>query len=102
MTQDTFDFDSAELIPERDGKRIARQRELVRSFMSDGNWHTLREIAGTIKQPEASVSARLRDFRQKKFGGHEVLRRWMGIGIYEYRVSGGDNAYLGSMAGQAD
>ena len=80
MTQTEIDFSASELIPERDGKRIARQRELVRSFMSDGQWHTLREIAGAIKQPEASVSARLREFKGKE-------RRYVKDGLWEYRIN---------------
>ena len=43
--------------------------------MADGNWHTLRDISWKSGYPEASVSAQLRDFRKKNYGGHRVEKR---------------------------
>lgn len=60
----------------------------VRILMWDGQWRTLREISASIDASEASCSARLRDLRKKKFGGHTIERRRKAgcIGIYEYRL----------------
>jgi hypothetical protein len=56
-------------------------------IMIDWEWHTLSELHILTGDPEASVSARLRDLRKKKFGGYDVLRRRvLGLKIYEYRV----------------
>lgn len=59
----------------------------VRKIMQDGRWRTLSEISEHCwPASEASVSARLRDLRKVKFGGHTVDRRYVGEGIWEYRV----------------
>lgn len=56
--------------------------------MSDGGWHTLAEIAMASEAPEASVSARLRDFRKPRYGMHTVQKRRVidGGGLWEYRI----------------
>jgi len=54
--------------------------------MADGRWHTLREISGQTGDPEASISARLRDLRKRKFGGHSVLRQRLAGGKWRYRM----------------
>jgi hypothetical protein len=68
--------------------RIDSQRRIVRDLMRDGEWRTLKEISAMLGYPEASVSARLRDFRKPKFGNHGVDRRraFPGSGTYEYRL----------------
>jgi len=70
----------------QDHARLSRQRERVWDLMMDGRWRTLGEIASETDHPEASVSARLRDFRKPRFGGHAVERRRRGPGTFEYRV----------------
>lgn len=70
----------------KDAKRLADQHERVLNLVIDGQWRTLAEIAKAVDAPEASVSARLRDFRKPQFGGHEVKRRRRGgnTGTFEY------------------
>lgn len=58
--------------PAKDGQRLGKQLARVLDCMKDGQWRTLREIAHATGDPEASVSARLRDFRKQPFGGHEM------------------------------
>lgn len=70
----------------RDGARLTAQHERVKEFMRAGGWHTLAEIHEATGDPEASVSARLRDLRKKRFGKHTVLRRHLGDGLYAYRL----------------
>jgi hypothetical protein len=54
--------------------------------MKAGTWLTLHEISVGTGDPEASVSARLRDLRKTKFGGHEVERQNLGGGRWVYRL----------------
>ena len=54
--------------------------------MADGQWRTLKEIAAATGAPEASVSARLRDLRNERFGGYAVEREYIGDGLWRYRV----------------
>jgi len=71
-----------------DMARIARQRKAVFDLMASGAWLTLAEVAEMTGHPEASVSARIRDFRKVKFGGHIVdrRRRRANGGQWEYRL----------------
>ena len=78
---DTFD-------EELDGDRLRRQLVKVYAIMADGQWHTLAQISHLIDAPEASVSARIRDLRKDKFGGHRVdaERVINGNGLFRYRM----------------
>lgn len=74
-------------IPSLDGERLGRQLALVAACMASGSWMTLREIEAVTGQPQASVSARLRELRHR---GATVERRRRGsvkVGLHEYRVS---------------
>ena len=69
--------------------RMGKQRREVFEVMLDGRWWSLHEIAATTGHPEASISARLRDFRRPKYGGHTVERRRRhgpDTGTWEYRL----------------
>lgn len=79
-------FDGATFDRKRDGARLQKQLNDVRDFMADGEWRTLNGIAWATSHPEASVSARLRDLRKAKFGGHVVERRAVKRGLFKYRV----------------
>ncbi len=73
--------------PTFDRGRLLTQVERVRLFMLGASaWFTLREVSTARDIPEASISARLRDLRKKKFGGYEVDRRRRCRGLWEYRV----------------
>lgn len=79
-------FGGRTYVRERDGSRLADQLAKVREAVSDGQWRTLHALAERVGAPEASVSARLRDLRKPQFGGLTVERRYVGNGLYEYRV----------------
>ncbi len=81
-------FDGPTFDPAEDGPRLNRQLQLVRDLMADGRWRTLGEIAAAVGCPEASVSARLRDLRKEKFGGHQVDRERVPgqNGLWRYRL----------------
>jgi len=82
-------FDGATYEAEFDYARLGKQMGRVAALMIDGNWRTLAEVAAVTSDPEASISARLRDLRKPKFGGHTVERRARGareLGLFEYRL----------------
>jgi hypothetical protein len=75
-----------------DRERLNAQQLRVLTVMMDGQWRTLGEIQHAVADrsgqidPEASISARLRDFRKV---GCTVERRRRGeatVGLFEYRV----------------
>jgi len=82
-------FDGVTYSSELDGERLSSQLERVRRLMADGKWRTLAEIRAECGGSEAACSARLRDLRKPKFGGHVVERRRRGDGrkgLHEYRM----------------
>lgn len=79
-------FDGDTFNPEKDGQRLATQLYQVKKLMSDGQWRSLFDIADAVEAPEPSVSARLRDLRKTKFGGHTVERKRVHGGTHLYRV----------------
>lgn len=99
MTTQSFDgltFDAL-----LDLGRLNAQARRVADVMLDGQWRTLREVSTATGDPEASVSARLRDLRKPANGGHTVERRrrpgWAATaGLWEYRlvVAAEDDAVL--------
>jgi hypothetical protein len=68
--------------PERDGPRLSAQAKRVFDLMQDGCWRGLREISEFTGDPEASVSARLRDLRRH----YTVDRKYIASGLHRYRV----------------
>lgn len=86
---DGIDHDGETFDRDADGRRLNAQTQRVFDLMRDGTWRTLAEIAKATGDPEASISARLRDLRKEKFGGHAVERRRRGEvkrGLWEYRL----------------
>ena len=82
-------FDGTAYEPQHDKARLTGQILRVYDLMSDGKWRTLREIASLTGDPEASVSAQLRNLRKKRFGSHTINRRRRGDpgdGVHEYKI----------------
>ncbi len=82
-------FDGVTYEPALDQVRLGNQALRTFALMRDGLWRTLREIEAETGDPQASISARLRDFRKRRFGGHELTRRRRGVaqkGLFEYRL----------------
>lgn len=96
MRQQAFDFtprlpqnfDGATFDVEKDERRLSGLPARVFHLMRDGAWRSLGEIQKITGGSEAGVSARLRDLRKQKFGGHRVDRRRRegADGLWEYRV----------------
>lgn len=79
-------FDGVTYDHARDSSRLGEQMLAVLSVMADGQWRTLAAIASETNAPEASVSARLRDLRKPRFGGHTVNREYLRRGLYQYQL----------------
>lgn len=86
------DFDGETYRRALDHERLGAQLLRVGTFMAEGDWRTLRDIGTATGDPEASVSARLRDLRKRKFGGHTVERERLAGGLYRYRLVKVDRA----------
>ena len=82
-----LDHDGATYSQPRDQVRLNAQTQRVFDVMRDGEWRTLDRISFVTGDPEASVSARLRDLRKERFGGHTVDREHVEGGLWRYRLT---------------
>jgi hypothetical protein len=80
-------FDGVTFDQDRDGSRLNAQLSRVLAVLKGGCWHTLADVAARTGDPEASVSARIRDLRKPRFGGYVVERRYVERGLWEYRLA---------------
>lgn len=79
-------FQGKSYVADRDEDRLKRQLDQVYNFMKDSKWHTPEEITGAIDGTWASASSRIRDLRKSQHGGHVILRRYDGDGIWLYQM----------------
>jgi|DEB3_MinimDraft_2_1074329.scaffolds.fasta_scaffold07600_2 hypothetical protein len=79
-------FNGETFDPDQDTDRLWTQLVKVRNVMFDGNWHQLKELVRICGGTEASISARIRDLRKKRFGKYIVDRRRVRAGLWEYRL----------------
>ena len=75
-------------VPEFDRDRLNAQQKRVWRVMKDCRWRTLREIEVATEDPQASISARLRDFRKMGLTLERRRRSDPTRGIFEYRLLG--------------
>ena len=80
------EFDGETYEPARDADRLHAQLARVFAALRDSQWHTLTELARATGDPTPSISARLRDLRKAKFGGHVIARRYVDRGLWAYRL----------------
>lgn len=98
-------FDGVCYDSENDFIRLCTQHDRVKILMSDAKWRTLGEIEEITAAPQASISAILRDFRKKRFGGHTVDKRIKGDktwGLYEYKLVDSDGMLFGNYKTKQD
>jgi len=70
------DFSGSDYDPAIDFVRLKGQMLRVYACLQPRNeWWTLREIEEETGDPQASISAQLRNLRKEKFGGHTIERR---------------------------
>ena len=86
-------FDGSDYISSLDKARLTGQILRIFDCMADGTYRTLNEIAGITGDPEASISAQLRNLRKERFGGHTIMKRRRsdkvcnpGSGLFEYKL----------------
>lgn len=79
-------FNGSDYVHVRDVGRLTEQMGRVKAHMADGGWHTLNAIATATGDPAPSVSAQLRHLRKPRFGSHNITKRYVGDGLYEYRM----------------
>ena len=82
----TPDFDGETYDRERDHTRHSSALARVKEILSDGEWHSIAEVADRANISPAATSARFRDLRKEKFGGHAVERKNLGGGFWQYRL----------------
>jgi hypothetical protein len=76
-------------LAEADLFRMKNQRVAVGVLMRDGLWRDLPSIAQSIGASSVSIpaiSARLREMRAAKYGGHTVNKRQVKPGLFEYQL----------------
>ncbi len=73
--------------PGEDRERLTTLLARVRHAVTHprGSWWRLDALRSACGGTEASVSARLRDLRKDKFGAHDIERRRVAGGLFEYR-----------------
>ena len=85
-------FDGETYEREHDFARLTTQLERVEFILKLGGAWTLSQLHDACGGSEAGISARIRDLRKEKFGGHEVQRRRRGDpkqGLWEYWIQRG-------------
>jgi hypothetical protein len=75
-------------------EKLQRHLRPLKSVLGKGRWLTLVEIDSLLQEKGVcietqSISARLRDLRKVEHGGHNVERRYLANGIYQYRLGKG-------------
>ncbi len=88
---EVYDFGGVTYTPSLDKDRLGSAIIRVFRLMRDGKFRTLRYIARECSCSEAGASARLRDFRKKKFQQQfpqvkEVISRRLEGGLFAYRL----------------
>lgn len=86
MIQVEMKFDGSDIVQSRDGARLTGQLQDIFECMKDGAWRTLSNLESLTGHPQASISAQLRNLRKPRFGGYEIEKRYLGAGLFEYRL----------------
>lgn len=82
-------FNGSDYNPKTDNARLSGQIQRIFNLMKDQKWRTLSEIEGVTKDPQASISAQLRNLRKERFGSHVVEKINIGDperGLFAYKL----------------
>ena len=88
-TMEPIRFNGSDYSPKHDNVRLTKQIKRVYDLMKDGEWRTLGEIESITGDPQASISAQLRNCKKERFGGHELNKKRRGDpgnGCWEYQL----------------
>ena len=86
-------FDGQTYVRRLDRARLTSALQRVFYVATRNGWHSLAEIHHEIREvfgerySEAGISARLRDVRKSRFGGHQMESRRRSGGLWEYRIT---------------
>lgn len=84
---EAFPFKGSDYDPKYDLKRLTGQLKDIYNLMKDGKFRTLREIESITGHPQASISAQLRNLRNRfKMTLNKQPRGDRESGLFEYRV----------------
>jgi hypothetical protein len=83
---DRPDFGGETYDPQRDRARLTGSLLLVLEAMRLGGWWSLAGLAIVGKCSQAAASARIRDLRKPRYGGHTIEKRYVADGRWEYRL----------------
>ena len=61
----------------------------VWNYLRNHTWVRVPEMAEALGISQTGAASRIRDLRKAKYGGHIVLRRFLGHGIYEFSLGSG-------------
>ena len=79
-------FNGSDYMPKRDNERLKGQIKRIHALMLAGLPRTLSQIASVTGDPEASVSAQLRNLKKERFGGYRLEKDYKGNGLFAYRL----------------
>ena len=83
-------FQGSHYNPADDEQRLTRQIGRVYAAINKADWLSLSEIADLTGDPEASISAQLRNLRKAEHGSHTIKVKRRGdrsSGLFEYKLS---------------
>jgi len=75
--------------------KVEKDAQVIRrkclELMQDGAWHPLHDflVACGTECGTASITARIRDLRKKRFGAHNIVSRYKCAKSFEYRLAPG-------------
>lgn len=87
-----IDGNTATALTRDEVMQLSGGRYRVYQIMKDGRWRTLWDIQRSVATrygafySETTISARLRDLRKAKHGGHQVHHRHLPDEPFEYRL----------------
>lgn len=89
MDTKKIEFSGSDYDIDKDKKRLTGQLLRIFDCIKDGKARTLREIEDITGDPQASISAQLRNLRKYSFGAHTITRSRRDLGkkgIFEYKL----------------
>lgn len=97
MSTKTPRFDGRTYDHKRDHTRLRTALEAVHDCLRDGQRWTVYELRDGVRlrtgKNHEAITARIRDLRKLKFGGHDIRKTHTGHGVYAYWMPNpnGDN-----------
>jgi len=94
MTQAEMFSEIPSCVTEQDYIRLSNQLGRVYDLMKDGAWYTIDEVNKYAGGTPSCTSAHMRSLRKAKYGNHTVERKYLGDGLYKYRLIPNDEVSI--------